>query len=459
VRRTLRPELVEGLKGASHVFITMLIALKLLAFFFGVALIFFALKSAVKTFVLPRAAPDGITKFVFRSLRRFFNGLCLSVETYLQRDRIMSFYAPVALVLLVPVLLFIIDVGFTLVYWAITDLNLEHAFSLSGSSLMTLGFIAPPDLLTRILSFGEAAIGMILVALLIAYLPTIYSVFSQRELVVSAWETRAGAPPWAITMIERAFLLDRMEELRGIWDEWERWFVQLEETHTSLSSVIFFRSQRPNRSWITAAGSVLDAASFVRAAVNIEPDPHADLMIRAGYLSLRYIIEPYGAKLKRDLHYPEDPISIERREFDHAFNHLLAMGVPMRPDRDQAWRDFAGWRVNYDAALLMLCDLVMAPEAPWSSDRSAGRWYLTPKFKNRNIALDEATLYRERKESELPNIDSSDTAHDSNAERMRRLDRRLLNRRLIRQGRDRRATPNSQPNSQLRSVRKRRADD
>ena len=433
----------------------MLIALKLIAFFLGLALIFFALKSAVKTFVLPRAAPDGITRFVFRSLRRLFNSLCLSVDTYLQRDRIMSFYAPVALVLLVPVLLFIIDIGFTLLYWSIDSSNLEFAFSLSGSSLVTLGFIAPIDLPTRVLAFIEAAIGMIIVALLISYLPTIYSVFSQRELMVSSWETRAGSPPWAITMIERAFLLDRMDDLTGIWDEWEQWFVQLEETHTSLSSVAFFRSQRPNRSWITAAGSALDAASFVRAAVDIEPDPHADLMIRAGYLALRYIVEPYGVNLKRDPRFPEDPIHVTRQEFDDAYNHLLSLGVPMRPDREQAWLDFAGWRVNYDAPLLMLCDLVMAPEAPWSSDRSAGLWYLTPKFKNRNIALDEATLYRERKESELPNLDSSDAARQSNEERLRRLDRRLLSRRLIRQGRLRRSTTISH----LRPARKRRADD
>lgn len=433
----------------------MLIVLKLLTFFLGLALVFIALRSAVKTFVLPRAAPDAITKVVFRVLRRFFNGLCLSVETYVQRDRIMSFYAPVALVLMVPVLLFIIDIGFTGVYWAIDSSSLEQAFGLSGSSLLTLGFVAPTDLLSRVIAIGEAAIGMIMVALLIAYLPTIYAVFSQRELQVSAWETRAGSPPWAVTMIERAFLLDRLEELTDIWTEWERWFVQLEETHTSLSAVIFFRSQRPNRAWITAAGSVLDSAAFVRAAVNVLPDPHADLMIRAGYLALRYIVEPYGVQIKRDPHFPEDPISVKREEFDAAFNHLFALGVPMRPDRDQAWRDFAGWRVNYDAALIALCDIVMAPEAPWSSDRCAGHWYLTPKFKNRNIALDEATVYREKKESELPNLGSPDAAKESNAQRMRLIDRRLLNRRLIRQGRERRVTTLSQ----LRAARKRRADD
>jgi hypothetical protein len=47
--------------------------------------------------------------------------------------------------------------------------------------------------------------------------------------------------------------------------------------------------------------------------------------------------------------------------------------VPLQPDQDQAWRDFAGWRVNYDAVLLGLADLTMAPHALWSSDRCRGK--------------------------------------------------------------------------------------
>jgi hypothetical protein len=48
---------------------------------------------------------------------------------------------------------------------------------------------------------------------------------------------------------------------------------------------------------------------------------------------------------------------------------MAAAGVPVKADRDQAWRDFAGWRVNYDTPLLALSGLLMAPYAPWSSDR------------------------------------------------------------------------------------------
>ena len=49
---------------------------------------------------------------------------------------------------------------------------------------------------------------------------------------------------------------------------------------------------------------------------------------------------------------------------------MAAAGVPLVADRDQAWRDFAGWRVNYDKPLVALAGLVMAPYAVWSSDRS-----------------------------------------------------------------------------------------
>ena len=59
-----------------------------------------------------------------------------------------------------------------------------------------------------------------------------------------------------------------------------------------------------------------------------------------------------------------------RDEFDDLCAQLAKVGVPLKADRDQAWRDFQGWRVNYDSVLLSLSGFVMAPYAPWNSDRS-----------------------------------------------------------------------------------------
>ena len=68
-----------------------------------------------------------------------------------------------------------------------------------------------------------------------------------------------------------------------------------------------------------------------------------------------------------------------------AICRCAAAGLRLNRDRDQAWRDFAGWRVNYDTALVSLASLVMAPYAPRSSDRSVTRFLLRvlPSRRNR----------------------------------------------------------------------------
>src|SRR5690606_1636880 len=73
---------------------------------------------------------------------------------------------------------------------------------------------------------------------------------------------------------------------------------------------------------------------------------------------------------------PEDPISISRDEFDEVYDELRDSGIPVIADREMAWRNFKGWRVNYDRVLLGLARITSAPYAPWSSDRT------TPDMKN-----------------------------------------------------------------------------
>ena len=114
---------------------------------------------------------------------------------------------------------------------------------------------------------------------------------------------------------------------------------------------------------------MLDSAAVQLSVVDIPWEPHAALCLRAGYLSLRRIADFFGIPYDDDPG-PDDPISIARDEFDDACRQLAEVGVPLKADREQAWRDFKGWRVNYDEVLVNLAGLSMAPYAPWSSDRS-----------------------------------------------------------------------------------------
>jgi hypothetical protein len=347
---------------------------QILAFIVGLLIVIFTLSSALSTFVLPRAARSQLNRIVFGLLRRIINFVMHFARSYQRRDAVMAYYAPIGLMLLLPTWYLLILLGYAAMFWALNVGDLFAVFRLSGSSLISLGFDASETLFVTILVFSEAMIGLILVAMLIAYLPTMYSAFSRREQVVNMLEVRAGSPPSAVEMLLRFHRNHGLDKLSDYWKVWEAWFADIEESHTTLPALIFFRSPRSENSWVTAAGAVLDAASITLSAIEIPYDVSAALSIRAGFLALRRIATYFDIPNPQNPHYPDHPICVDHKEFDDLLNQLATAGLPLKPDREQAWRDFAGWRVNYDRALILLCGLVMAPQAPWSSDRA-------PQFK------------------------------------------------------------------------------
>lgn len=335
----------------------------------GLVLVVLAIMSAMRTLVVPRSARDRVGRIVAVGVRRLFDLWAMRLSTYAQTDRLMTWYAPSGLLFLVVVWLAMVLAGYTGIFLLLAGDGLREAFILSGSSLLTLGFASPTaDTLTTAVSFTEAALGLILIALLIAYLPAIYSSFSRREALVGMLEVRAGSPPSSVELLARYRRIQALEQLGDLWERWEAWFVEVEETHTSLAALSFFRSPRPERSWITAAGTVLDAAALTASTVDIPRDPRADLCIRAGYLALGHIASffsiPYDESPRSD-----DPITISKAEFESACDRLAAADVPLKADRDECWKHFAGWRVNYDTVLLALAELTAAPPAEWVSDR------------------------------------------------------------------------------------------
>lgn len=229
-----------------------------------------------------------------------------------------------------------------------------------------------------VVAFSEAVAGLILLALLITYLPSIYGAFSRREHAVATISILAGSPPSPAEMLTRFHAIKGLDEMEDdVWKPWLDWFVDVEESHTTFAGLPFFRSPQPDRSWITATGVVLDTASIYASTLDVPRSPSAELCIRSGYVALRTIADFYGIPYEPSPS-PTDPISVNREEYGEVYDHLAAAGLPMRADREQAWRDFAGWRVNYDTVLVVMAGFVMAPYAPWVSDRSPARRHRPP---------------------------------------------------------------------------------
>ena len=342
--------------------------LSVVLFVVGAAMAATTTLSAILTVVVPRGVSLRLTRQVFTVMRKLFRMLASRAGTYEERDRIMAAYGPLTLLVLVVVWLVLVGTGYGLMYWALGARGPKVAFTLSGSSLFTLGFMVPHALSTTALAFSESTLGLGLLAILISYLPSIYGAFSRREAAVTALNVRAGTPPTAVEMLERYARINGLGQLSDLWTTWESWFADIEETHSSQPALVFFRSPHSKRSWVTAAGAVLDAASIATSSIEGE-HVEAQLCIRAGYLALRRIAAFYKIPFDPDPD-PTDPISVTRQEFEQVYDRLLEAGVPLKPDRERCWQDFAGWRVNYDTVLLSLAGLVMAPYAPWSSDRS-----------------------------------------------------------------------------------------
>lgn len=352
----------------------MMLIVEVGVFVLGLLTVWGTLTSAVRSFVVPRADNVPLTRWVFIGVWSFFLFRLRKVTTYEERDRIIAYYAPSAILLLPAIWVTLIIIGYMFMYWAVGVRPLGQALRLSGSSVLTLGAVFPQNVWIDLLVFSEATIGLGIVALILSYLPTMYSAFSRRESQVALLETWAGDPPSPVELLVRVNRLHGYERLVAFWRNWEMWFTEVEESHTSLAPLIFFRSPKPSRSWLTASGVVLDSASLTLAVVDIPRQIEAALCVRAGYVALRSIAD-FFVSVDYDRNPKQgDPISITREEFEDVLDQLAEAGVPLKSDREQMWLDYAGWRVNYDAVLLALANRLHTPYAMWVSDRGRPLW-------------------------------------------------------------------------------------
>lgn len=347
-----------------------MIALRVAGVVAGVLLALGTVLSAVRTVVLPRGTRSRLASSVFSLLHMAFTLRLGRAADYVRRDRVFASYGPIALLSLLQTWLLTVFVGFAVSHYCLSpERGVGDAFTVSGSSLLTLGVDVPHGGLATALTFVEASMGLLLVALLIGFLPTIYSAFTRREAMVIRLEVRAGNPPTGGQWLLRAHRIGRLSQLDEAWSQMEEWFNELAESHTSFPALVYFRSSQPELSWVTAAGAALDAAALLESSVDAPHSVEAQLCLRAGTLSLRTLCDYFRIPFPADPQ-PGDPVTVTRDEWAGVVDELAAAGMDLVADRDQAWRDFAGWRVNYDVTLVALAALAQAPYAPWSSDRS-----------------------------------------------------------------------------------------
>ena len=180
------------------------------------------------------------------------------------------------------------SLGYTGLYWALGEGDWLHCYELSGSSLLTLGTTSDFTACSarRASTTRKPRWGCCCLRCCISYLPTIYQAFARREATVAQLELRAGTPPTAAGAAGLAQPRRLGAERRcGSGPSGRSWFVEIEESHTSLPILSFFRSPQPGRSWVTAGGLILDTAALLFAAVDGPQPRQAQITFKAGCLA------------------------------------------------------------------------------------------------------------------------------------------------------------------------------
>lgn len=341
-----------------------------LALVAGLFIIFGTASSVIRTLVVPRALVSRLSVTGARTVvRSGFLAIANRFESYETKDKILALSGPVSLITLLIVWLSLFGFGYGLVLWAVAEGSFFASLREAGSSLFTLGFTSTATRGGTLVDFAAAFTGLIVIALQIAYLPTIYAAFNRRETLVTMLQSRAGAPAWGPEILARHHLVGLVDTLPEFYAEWERWAAEVAESHTTYPVIITFRSPHPLRSWALGLLAVMDSAALYLSLSPQKAPTQARLCLRMGFTALRYIAEVSRIPFDADP-FPDDPIQLPYDEYLRGIQRLREVDFPMERTPEEAWPHFRGWRVNYEAIIYELMDRIVAPPGPWSGERT-----------------------------------------------------------------------------------------
>ncbi|HXW43580.1 MAG TPA: hypothetical protein VEL03_02250 [Streptosporangiaceae bacterium] len=340
----------------------------------GVLLVATAASSVVGTLIVPRPVVNWLSRRIDQLVRAGFLLATKRAPDFKRRDRIQSAHAATLLICQLLGWLLFFFLGFSLIFWALVPGGITRAFAVAGPGLWEIGTDrARGGYQQAILDVASLA-GIITVTLQIAYLPTLYSAFNRRETEVALLNARAGVPSWGPELLARTHYalgsgVSSVNTLPDLYGDWERWASDVAESHTTYLPLVRFRSPKALSSWVTSLLAVLDSAAlYLSLSPQAAPTVPARLCLRSGFTCLQEI----ARAMRIDI--PQEPdvergISLSYEEFLDAISRMEQVEFPIERNAADAWPDFVGWRVNYEAAAYAIAYELDVVPALWSGPR------------------------------------------------------------------------------------------
>jgi Ion channel len=337
---------------------------EVLAALAGLALVLIAAGDAVSTLVTTRRrrGRHWPTPTYYRLTWRAWRAVGRRVGPEV-REGFLGVYGPLSLLGLLVMWVVLLVAGWGFIWWglrsAVTGVDgYLDAVYFAGVGFFTVGFgdLVPTGGLARLLVLVEAFMGLVTMALVIGYLPTLYGAYSRRELQLLALDDLSDEPTTAISFLEAGFANGGARGVAAAFVEWERWCDEVFDTHTAYPMLAMFRSRQPGQHWLTALAVVMDAAAIALTTVDApKTGPAARLWRRSTRMLHNFRRLPAIATRAADGGPPADEAS-----FQALYQRLADAGAPLRP-YEQAWGDYRRLRAAYLPELVAATELLVVP--------------------------------------------------------------------------------------------------
>ena len=337
----------------------------------GVFLIFIILMDAFETVVLPRRIRRNfrIASWFYKTTWGFWLRIGRHIQSVNRREGFLAYFGPLSLLVLLGFWAIGLIFGFACVQYGLGEhvslgsetITFGKVLYMSGETFFTLGYgdITPTNAAARTLAVFEAGMGFAFLGVVVGYLPVIYNSFNIREIEIALLDARAGSPPSAAEFLGRLGCCPEQTVLDEIFRDWERWCADLLSSHISYPVLVFFRSQHPNQSWLSALTTMLDVTALVITGVDgIHPE-----QAKLTFAMARHAVVDLAQVVKAQ-YSSDDAGRLSPEDLQKLRNHLIEHGVNFYDGADAAQR-IADFRILYEPYLYALSRRLLMTLPPW----------------------------------------------------------------------------------------------
>jgi hypothetical protein len=208
----------------------------------GVALVAAVATDAVSTLVTTQRRSSRLwpTYVFYRRTWRAWRALGGRIASERGRERFLAVYGPLSLLGLLVVWVLLLLAGWGLVWWVLRSQvqgvgSYLDAVYFAGVGFFTVGFgdVVPVGGLARLLALAQAFMGLVTIALVIGYLPTLFGAYSRREVQLLTLDDLSDERTTSTGLIESWYAGGGLDGLAAAFADWERWCAEVFDSHTA----------------------------------------------------------------------------------------------------------------------------------------------------------------------------------------------------------------------------------